>query len=188
MRSTRTRRHPITTADLTSPPRGEHNQRQPRSQTQPGHGGGSRDTRVRCNPHPRLTPRQERFVAEYLVDLNATQAAIRAGYSPKTASAIGAENLRKPQLAAAVRVAARERAAATEITAANVLRRLASIGFNDDATHTEQTRALELLGRHLALFTDRIEHSGTVEFHHLDQIDTAIAELTRQLEASGVVD
>lgn len=50
----------------------------------------------------KFTERQQRFVAEYLVDLNATQAAIRAGYSPKTASQIGERLLRKPQLAKAV--------------------------------------------------------------------------------------
>lgn len=46
-----------------------------------------------------LTPKQERFCAEYLVDYNATQAAIRAGYSKKTAKQIGQENLTKPDLA-----------------------------------------------------------------------------------------
>lgn len=43
----------------------------------------------------KLTPKQKRFVEEYLVDCNATQAAIRAGYSPKTAYSIGQENLKK---------------------------------------------------------------------------------------------
>lgn len=43
-----------------------------------------------------LTDKQKRFIDEYLVDLNATQAAIRAGYSPKTARAVGSENLTKP--------------------------------------------------------------------------------------------
>ncbi|WP_288192711.1 terminase small subunit [uncultured Phyllobacterium sp.] len=49
-----------------------------------------------------LTPRMSRFVSEYLVDLNATQAAIRAGYSPKTACQIGAENLTKPVISAEI--------------------------------------------------------------------------------------
>jgi phage terminase small subunit len=49
-----------------------------------------------------LRPKQRRFVAEYLIDQNATQAASRAGYSVKTASAIGHENLRKPQIAQAI--------------------------------------------------------------------------------------
>ena len=45
-----------------------------------------------------LTPKQQRFVEEYLIDLNATQAAIRAGYSEKTAKSVGHENLTKPDL------------------------------------------------------------------------------------------
>ena len=49
-----------------------------------------------------MTPKQQRFVEEYLVDHNATQAAIRAGYSPKTAYSIGHENLKKPEIAAAI--------------------------------------------------------------------------------------
>lgn len=49
-----------------------------------------------------MTPKQKRFVAEYLIDLNATQAAIRAGYSKKTAYSIGDENLKKPEIAAAI--------------------------------------------------------------------------------------
>jgi phage terminase small subunit len=49
-----------------------------------------------------LTPKQARFVAEYLVDLNATQAAIRAGYSKKVAAQQGHENLMKPEIAAAI--------------------------------------------------------------------------------------
>ena len=45
-----------------------------------------------------MTKKQKRFVEEYLIDLNATQAAIRAGYSPDTAGSIGAENLKKPEI------------------------------------------------------------------------------------------
>jgi phage terminase small subunit len=52
-----------------------------------------------------LTSKQQRFVEEYCVDLNATQAAIRAGYSPKTAYAIGSENLTKPEVRAALQAA-----------------------------------------------------------------------------------
>ena len=53
----------------------------------------------------KLTPKQARFVDEYMVDLNATQAAIRAGYSKKTARVIGGENLLKPALAEAITIA-----------------------------------------------------------------------------------
>jgi phage terminase small subunit len=49
-----------------------------------------------------MTAKQSAFVGEYLVDLNASQAAIRAGYSEKTAYSIGQENLRKPEISAAI--------------------------------------------------------------------------------------
>lgn len=77
----------------------------------------------------KLTGKQRRFVEEYLVDRNATQAALRAGYSEKTAYAVGAENLRKPQIAAAVAAAQEARSKRTEITADAVLRELAKLGF-----------------------------------------------------------
>lgn len=78
-----------------------------------------------------LTDKQRRFVEEYLVDLNATQAAIRAGYSRDTAGSIGSENLKKPEIAAAVAKAQEARAQRTEVTADRVLQELALIGFSD---------------------------------------------------------
>jgi len=78
-----------------------------------------------------LTDKQKRFVEEYLVDLNATQAAIRAGYSAKTAGSIGEENLKKPEIAAAIQEAMDARSKRTEITADRVLQELAKIGFAD---------------------------------------------------------
>jgi len=68
-----------------------------------------------------VTPKQQRFVEEYLKDLNATQAAIRAGYSQKTAKEIGAENLTKPHIAAAVKKAMGKRSKKTGITAEKML-------------------------------------------------------------------
>ena len=79
----------------------------------------------------RLSNRQRLFVKEYLVDLNATQAAIRAGYSVKTAGQIGDQNLRKLQIAAAIEEEMRNRASRIEITQDMVLRELAKIGFSD---------------------------------------------------------
>lgn len=76
-----------------------------------------------------LTRKQQRFVDEYLVDLNATQAAIRAGYSARTAYSIGDENLKKPEIAAAVESALRQRSERTKIDADWLLTRLA-----DEAT------------------------------------------------------
>jgi phage terminase small subunit len=77
----------------------------------------------------RLTEKQKRFVAEYLVDLNATQAAIRAGYSEKTAGQIGEQNLKKLEIREALQKAMAKRAERTEITQDMVIRELAAIGF-----------------------------------------------------------
>lgn len=78
-----------------------------------------------------LTPKQQRFVEEYVVDLNATQAAARAGYSVKTAAAIGAENLRKPQIAAAIQSAKAARSERTRVTADRVVEELARVALSD---------------------------------------------------------
>jgi phage terminase small subunit len=78
-----------------------------------------------------LTPKQMLFVREYLVDLNATQAALRAGYSAKTAGKIGFENLQKPEIAAAIAAAQTARAQRLEVTADRVLRELARLAFFD---------------------------------------------------------
>lgn len=78
-----------------------------------------------------LTPKQRLFVAEYLIDLNATQAAIRAGYSTDTAAQQGHENLRKPDIANAIFDAQQKRSERTQITQDMVLRELAKIGFAD---------------------------------------------------------
>jgi len=82
---------------------------------------------------PGLTPKQQLFVNEYLVDLNATQAAIRAGYSPKRADAMGHENLRKPEIAAALMERMNKRAEQTQIDAEWVLKRLAQDATADVA-------------------------------------------------------
>ena len=79
----------------------------------------------------RLTEKQARFVAEYLVDMNATEAAKRAGYSEKTAYSIGFENLRKPEIQEAIQAAMAERAKRTEITQDMVIRELAKVAFSN---------------------------------------------------------
>lgn len=78
-----------------------------------------------------LTPKQQRFVEEYLVDLNATQAAIRAGYSRKTARKIGSENLSKPDIQAALTAAMEGRSKRCEFDADRVLLELKRIATFD---------------------------------------------------------
>ena len=78
---------------------------------------------------PRLTPKQACFVEEYLTDLNATQAAIRAGYSPKMAGRIGFQLLEKSGIQAAIQAAQRERSARTGVTADRVVQEIARVAF-----------------------------------------------------------
>lgn len=76
-----------------------------------------------------LKGKQKRFCEEYIIDLNATQAAIRAGYSEKTAKAIGHENLTKPNVMEYIHKLQNKRSERTEITADMVLKEFAKIGF-----------------------------------------------------------
>jgi phage terminase small subunit len=76
-----------------------------------------------------LSAKQALFVEEYLVDGNATEAAKRAGYSDRSAAAIGAENLKKPAIAAAIAKRQADRAERTEITQDLVIQELAAIAF-----------------------------------------------------------
>ncbi len=78
-----------------------------------------------------LSPKQQRFVDEYLIDLNATQAAIRAGYSARTAAEMGYENLRKPQIVTAIAEARKSQQTRTLITADRVLLEVARLSFYD---------------------------------------------------------
>lgn len=78
-----------------------------------------------------LNEKQRRFVDEYLIDLNATQAAIRAGYSEKTAGSQGFDLLKKPEIQESIAAAMKAREQRTEITQDKVLAELAKIGFAD---------------------------------------------------------
>jgi phage terminase small subunit len=76
-----------------------------------------------------LNPKRERFVAEYLIDLNATQAAIRAGYSPKTAYSQGQRLLKDDEVRCALTKAKTDRADRLDITADRVLQEIAILAF-----------------------------------------------------------
>jgi phage terminase small subunit len=79
----------------------------------------------------KLSKKQQAFIHEYLIDLNATQAAIRAGYSKKTATNIGQENLTKPDIQAAIAKAYDARIEETKVNANYVLKRLVDIDQMD---------------------------------------------------------
>ena len=123
-----------------------------------------------------MTPKQKMFVLEYMKDLNATQAAIRAGYSERTASFIGHENLNKPYIQQAITEATKSRCERVEISADYVLASLKNVAercqqaepvydkegnpigeYKFDSSGAN--KSLELLGKHLKLFADRLDLS-----------------------------
>ena len=110
---------------------------------------------------PRITPKQQRFVTEYLIDLNATQAAIRAGYSRKTAQQQGSRLLTNVVVKRAIAAHQDRQLKAVEVRIEDVLHDLRAIAHTDLQTLTEQSgvparwgdklKALELLMKHLGL-------------------------------------
>ena len=168
----------------------------------------------------KLSQKKKRFIEEYLIDLNATQAAIRAGYSPDTANEQGSQNLAKLSVRNEIDKAIAERSKRTGVNADRVVRELAKIAFskatdiidfrdgtllpdiNDDdlaviqsvkvKTSTSDTgestereikladklKALELLGRHLGIYTDKskIEVEPSQKF----------ADICKQLGGAGL--
>jgi phage terminase small subunit len=113
-----------------------------------------------------MTDKQAVFFEEYLVDLNGTQAAIRAGYSAKTANRIASENMSKHVIKQAISLAMAERSMRTKITATKVLTDIEMIKQNAMQTyangkhmieHGAALKACELQGRHLKMFVDKVE-------------------------------
>lgn len=94
-----------------------------------------------------VSQKQKRFIEEYLVDLNATQAAVRAGYAPKSAEKHSYRLLKRPDVAAAVEEAIARRSARTEITQDMVIWELAAIAFAKVTDHTcvEEDGAVRVL-------------------------------------------
>ena len=124
----------------------------------------------------KLTPRQQRFCDEYLIDLNATQAAIRAGYSEKTAKQIGQQNLTKVDLKNYIqeRMAAKEKELIADSD--EVMRYLTSVLRGKSEAHVlardeigadkiiakppdekERLKAAELLGKAHMIFTEKVQ-------------------------------
>lgn len=101
------------------------------SKTPPKKRAAVKNDSVKDAPQLGLTPKQQRFVDEYLIDLNGAQAAIRAGYSPDTARQIATENLAKPYIQLAIAEARKAMQERTHITADKVITELALIAFAD---------------------------------------------------------
>lgn len=133
-----------------------------------------------------LTPKQKRFVAEYLVDLNATAAARRAGYSVKTADRIGPELLGKTCVSQAIQEAIKERERRTEVTQDYVIKKLKEIADKEasdtqesDLKFSNKLKALELLGKHVGAFEPKTD-SAAVQGD--DPITAALKESAHALK------
>lgn len=168
----------------------------------------------------KLTLKQKQFCNEYLIDLNATQAAIRAGYSTSTAKDIGCENLAKPNIRTYIDEIMAERSKRTGINQDRVIRELARIAFvkatdvmdvnnakvkskvSDDDLATIQSvkvktiptkngdgvereikladkmKALELLGKHLGMFTEKIDINANI--NNTKKLDSILLQLEDQ--------
>ena len=166
-----------------------------------------------------MTKKQKRFVEEYLIDLNATQAAIRAGYkagNAQRASEIGSDLLQKTPVSDAIATAMAERSRRTGVNADRVVMELAKIAFvnaddvidvgtatikdgaaRDDTAAiqsvkvktfgedglereikmADKLKALELLGKHLGMFKDKVELSGSLEVEQ-SKLDELIQQMS----------
>jgi phage terminase small subunit len=136
----------------------------------------------------KLTAKQQRFCDEYLIDLNATQAAIRAGYSKKTANRIGTENLSKPVIKEYIENRMAEKEAALIANQDEVLKYLTSVlrgqsksteivieGLGDGSTKArkmekepsekDKLKAAELLGKRYGLYTEKVEEKVDMELN-----------------------
>jgi len=160
-----------------------------------------------------LTKKQRTFVQEYLIDLNATQAAIRAGYSTASARQIADENMSKPDIKNAIEKALAERSKRTGVNADRIVQELAKLAFvnptdvmnmdeatvrgdanrddtaaissvkvktipTEDGNITEREvrtydkiKALELLGKHIGMFTDKFRIEGAIPVVIQDDMD-----------------
>lgn len=145
----------------------------------------------------KLTDKQQRFVEEYLKDLNATRAAIDAGYSKKTAEQQGYQLLQKTLVSEAIQEAQQKRSERTKIDADYVLKTIqetierckqaipvmsqdggqAMVEDADGELHpmvkfdpSNVLKGAELLGKHLGMFKDKVEHSGQLEIQSLSNL------------------
>ena len=129
---------------------------------------------------PELTDKQARFCEEYLIDLNATQAAIRAGYSEKTANEQGARLLANVSVQEKIAELKAERSKRTEITQDSVIQELAAVARAEvkGVRAVDKLKALELLGKHLGMFVERYEVNAA-------EIEKRIAEAREQGKKEG---
>ena len=145
-----------------------------------------------------LTPKQHRFVTEYLVDLSASQAALRAGYSPRTAPQEGSRLLKNVDVQAAIATQQSQQLQAVEVRIEDVLRDLEAIAHTDlqtlstrsgvPARWADKLKALELLMKHMGLAAPE-QHQHLHQHVHFtpDQLRRMTDEQLDRAEAAYTV-
>jgi len=151
-----------------------------------------------------VTEKQKRFVDEYLIDLNATQAAVRAGYSAKSAYSIGTENLKKPEIKRSIEEQLQQLHNSKTADAEEIIEYLTSVmrgestaqivvvegeGEGCSAARTmekapdekERLRAAELLGKRFGIFTDKAEINANITSEKL-------ADVFKQIGGEGLAE
>lgn len=118
----------------------------------------------------RINPKHQKFADEYLIDCSATHAAIRAGYSPKTAGQIGYQLLQYPSISAYIKEKTQSIAERLGITAEYTLRAIKQIGDHTLPSRHESSpavslKAFETLGKHLKLFEEDDKKQQTININ-----------------------
>ena len=120
---------------------------------------------------PKLTEKQKRFCEEYLIDLNATQAGIRAGYSPNGINKRVTRMMANDGIAQYIQELLKDRSQRTGINADTVLKELVKIALVDtEITGKEKMKALELLGKHLGMFNGGGNEENQKVLEKLDEV------------------
>ncbi len=133
-----------------------------------------------------MSAKQQRFVEEYLVDHNATQAAIRAGYSPKTAYSIGHENLNKPEIAAAITAGEARLRCQTEVSISSQtedMRENRDLALENKQAAAAQQCSMGISKLH-GLLVDRSEVKTTNDMT-LAEVRARIKEIEAELAEAG---
>ena len=136
-----------------------------------------------------MTEKQKHFCIEYLIDLNATQAAIRAGYSKKTAKVIGQENLTKPDIKKYIEQQLKQIKNEKIADVQEVLEYLTAVMRGEqkeqvalftgegmqklvqkDVSAKDRLKSAELIGKRYALFTEKLELQGETTVQIVDDI------------------
>jgi hypothetical protein len=135
-----------------------------------------------------LTMKQKNFVIEFLKDFNSTQAAIRAGYSEKTAHAIGYENLQRPAIKNLIVEFEQNQLENAFISQEAIVRELSRYAFRDrnsaypDLSPKDSVQALHLLGKHVGLFWDRPTDKKKAGY------EQAMEDAIRELDARDAIE